>query len=101
MATPKFRDIDKKVTTKVMKRLGTDSADYFDGANTITISGVFDKGFLETAEVEGSSPQFSAKTDDVPNVIHGHSLTISSGVYNVVGVQADGLSITTLLLEEQ
>ncbi len=101
MATPKFRNIDKKVTTKVMKRLGTDSVDYFDGANTITISGVFDKGFEETAEVEGSNPQFTANTDDVPNVIHGHTLTISGTTYNVVGLQPDGLSITTLMLEEQ
>lgn len=101
MATPKFRDVDKKTTNKVMKRLGTDSADYFDGASTVSISGVFDKGFEETNEVEGSNPQFLAKTDDVPNAIHGNTLTISGVAYSVVGVQPDGLSITTLMLEAQ
>lgn len=89
------------------------TAAVFSG-NGATVSGILDSDYLEPmGRVQASAPVFVCPTADVPGVVHGHTLTIGSTVYKVVGVepnanQMDGFSslpygvgVTVLRLEKQ
>ncbi len=78
-------------------------------AETITykgapIKGIFDNAFVvdsqDGVEVETVQPQVIAKTSDISTLVHGDTMTISSVVYNVVGIQPDGTGITIVLLSQ-
>jgi hypothetical protein len=49
--------------------------------------------------VESVHPTVLALTSDVPTAGHGESLVIGPELYYIVGVQADGLGMTQLILE--
>jgi len=74
-----------------------------------TINGIFDNAYLlvETGEsaMATTSPAFTCRTSDLEavaagNVRSGDELTVSSVVYRVTDIQADGTGITMLILEK-
>lgn len=77
----------------------------YNGSDTISV--VFDNEFLGALEgeanvaVEATEPRAIARTADVPSAAQGDTLVIGGVTYNVVGVEADGTGMTTLVLEDQ
>lgn len=66
-----------------------------------TVNGMLGKSYVTVNNVESTAPNFTCAASDVPDAEHGDTLVINSITYLVVGVQADGTGITTLILEEQ
>lgn len=67
-----------------------------------TIAGMFEHGFVETLEVTGHRPVFTATTADLSSasVGRGTGLTISGTDYTVAYPQNQGDGLTQLILEE-
>ena len=74
------------------------AATYTRGATTTTVSGIFEKAYVETFNTQGSQPMFMCATADVSSAVHGDTLVIGGTTYSVVGVEPDGTGVTTLRL---
>lgn len=68
-----------------------------------SITAIFDQAFFEiesgTPGWSGTQPIAFAKSSDVSSVQRGDVLTRDSVEYTIVDIQADGLGVTTLVLE--
>lgn len=69
----------------------------FAGAS---VSGIFDNQFVDVHGVESYKPVFVLPEADVSSIAHGDTITIRSVVFKVVGIQADGTGLTTLVLDK-
>lgn len=67
------------------------------------VQGIFDQDYYAIVDGEGvaesSQPAFSCRTADLPDIVHGETLTINSLVYTIVGVKPDGTGMTAIALE--
>ena len=68
-------------------------------SRTKTITVIFDRGYVETADIEGDAPVATCKAADVPDLAQGDKFTINSVVYKVVEVQPDGTGVTRAVLQ--
>lgn len=66
------------------------------------IYGIFDDGYAETNDIEGTNPTFTCMSVDLPvglAVTHTVTRTATGKTYAITGIKPDGLGVTTLDLE--
>jgi len=63
------------------------------------VEGIYARGYVEIAGVEGYRPILTVRSSDVLDVAHGWEVVIGADVFVVRGVQADGQGLTRLVLE--
>lgn len=89
----------------MLEGLGEEAIYTPDGGSPVTIRGIFDSAYVaiegESVQITGTSPRFTCKSSDIPNIQTGDALAIYSKNYSVVEVQPDGAGVTQILLEEQ
>lgn len=95
-------DIDAFFSTDVFGQMATYTR---TGYPAISILVIFDAPgsilpLADGTEVETTAPKVLCRTDDVPSVSHGDTVTVDSKAYKVIGISPDGTGITTLTLSE-
>jgi hypothetical protein len=63
------------------------------------ITGIFDREFLESLDIQGSSPVLTCKSVDVENLTRKDPLEIDGKIYTFVRAEPDGAGVTRVLLE--
>lgn len=64
-----------------------------NGTKNITVIPVLEEYDVinpQTSEIETTRPQAWIKTEDVPGIKYGDTLTIGSTTYKIIGVREDG-----------
>jgi arginine/ornithine N-succinyltransferase beta subunit len=72
----------------------------------VPVNGLFDRDYVDVYDAENSGPRFACELADMPNVVHGDELEITTAdfgeeTYIVRTVKKDGLGVVALKLELQ
>jgi len=85
--------------------LYTPKGQYHPSSRTSKLNGIFRRAYVEFNNVEGYRPLYRCAEDDVVGVEHGAFIRIEPNGnyqdYKVVGIEPDGIGLTTLILEKQ
>lgn len=95
-------DIDAFFATDVFGQIATYTR---SGYPAVSIPVIYEApGSVATladgTEVETTAPKVLCRTEDLPSVSHGDTVTVDSKVYKVIGISPDGTGVTTLTLSE-
>ena len=66
----------------------------------VSVSVLFDEGYQEADDIEGTAPQVTCQTANLPAALgYGSSVAVSGKVYTIAEIQPDESGITVLILE--
>lgn len=95
---------DDDMRLEFLQDFGDTSASFTDvsAGSSSTITALLSKAYFAESvgdqTLESSQPVALVRSSDVPNVVQGDTLSISSVGYTIVEVQPDNESMTTLRL---
>lgn len=72
----------------------------FAAIGSLAISGIFDRQYVEYADIAGNHPTFLCPSEQVSNIELGDEITINQKPYTVAAIQPDGTGLTLLVLHE-
>jgi hypothetical protein len=66
----------------------------------VAILAIFDDGYAEQDDIEGTSPKLTCRSSDLPGTLdEGDAATVAGKTYSVTTIQPDGTGVTVLELE--
>jgi len=95
-------DIDAFFATEVFGKMATYTR---SGYPAVSIPVIFEAPgsimpLADGTEVETTAPKVLCRTEDLPSVSHGDTVTVDAKPYKVIGISPDGTGVTTLTLSE-
>jgi hypothetical protein len=66
----------------------------------LAVSGVFDRLYVEYADITGNHPTFLCPSEQISHIELGDEITINQKSYTIAAIQPDGTGLTLLVLHE-
>jgi hypothetical protein len=66
----------------------------------VAVGGIFDNGYAESFDVDGTQPSLTCASADVSTAVRGTAVVVNAVSYTVADHKPDGTGMTKLVLEK-